>query len=142
MIGITLGVLLLIGAGIGAYYVLFHRDDTAAARNTDPAAVVRGFVTAYTSLAHTLSTADLTTVDGYLCPTDQAAMRTIYDHQKALHSADPSFSMRASDVAVSGAAGTFLITVTDQGSTTAPRQGRLVRQDGGWLVCDTVATPR
>lgn len=135
-------VLVLIGAGIGAYLVFFRPTGAQAAGNTDPQQVVAGFAQSYTSLAHTLSTGDLARVKGYLCTSDQQAMQVIYDHQKALNDTDRSFSMRASDTRVTGTQGTFTIVITDQGTSSRPRVGKLVRQNQGWLVCDTVSPPR
>lgn len=137
-----IAVVLLIGVGIGAYYVFFHKGDERAAANGSPQEVVRGFASAYTSLAHTLSAADLARVKSYLCATDQQAMQVIYDHQKSLNSTDRSFSMRTSGLATDGTRGTFQFVITDQGTASRPRTGKLVRQNQSWLVCDTVAAPR
>lgn len=141
MLAAAIGVLVLVGAGVGAYYLFFRPGAGQAGGNTNPQQVVSGFAQSYTSLAHTLSTDDLARVKGYLCSGDQQAMQVIYDHQKALHSTDNSFSMHASDPKITGTHGTFVIVITDQGSSSRPRVGQLVRQDQGWLVCDTVAPP-
>jgi len=141
VVGTVIAVLVLVGAGTGAYLVFFRPSGTAAAGNTDPQQVVAGFAQSYTSLAHTLSTDDLARVKGYLCPTDQQAMQVIYDHQKALHNTDSSFSMRASDARVAGSQGTFQIVITDRGTSSRAHVGKLVRQNQDWLVCDTVSPP-
>jgi hypothetical protein len=140
VVGIAIGAVVLIGAGIGAYYVFFHKTQQPAA-NANPQQVVVGFAQAYTSLAHTLSPDDLAKVKGYLCATDQQAMQVIYDHQKSGNSADTSFSIRTSGVAVSGEHGTFQFVIVEAGTASPPRVGTLVRQNQSWLVCDTVAAP-
>lgn len=137
-----IAVVVLIGAGIGAYYVFFHEGDQQAAANTSPQQVVSGFAQAYTSLAHTLSANDLAKVKGYLCAADQQAMQVIYDHQKSLNSTDSSFSMRTSGLAIGGERGTFQFVIVEQGTASPPRVGTLVRQNQSWLVCDTVSPPR
>jgi hypothetical protein len=142
VIGIVIAVVVLVGAGTGAYYLFFrHGDSPAGTANATPQQVVSGFAQAYTSLAHTLATDDLAKVDSYLCAADQSAMQVIYQHQKGTNSTDASFSMRTSDVSVQGAKGTFLIVISDVGGASAPRQGNLVRQNQRWLVCHTVAPP-
>jgi hypothetical protein len=142
VVGIVLAVVVLVGAGIGAYYVFFRSGGQQSVANSDPQEVVSGFAAAYTSLAHTLSSADLARVKGYLCTADQQAMQVIYDHQKSLNSTDRSFSMRTSGLATDGDRGTFQFVITDQGTASRPRTGKLVRQNQSWLVCDTVAAPR
>lgn len=141
VVGAAIGVLVLVGAGVGAYYLFLRPNNAQAGGNASPQQVVAGFAQSYTSLAHTLSTDDLARVKGYLCTTDQQAMQVIYDHQKALHDTDRSFAMRASDARVTGTQGTFMIVIVDRGTSSRPRVGKLVRQSQGWLVCDTVSPP-
>jgi hypothetical protein len=141
VVGIVLGVVVLIGAGIGAYYVFFHKGGQQAIANASPQQVVIGFARAYTSLAHTLSPGDLAKVNGYLCAADQQAMQVIYDHQRSGNSADSSFSIRTSGLTVDGERGTFRFVTVEAGTASSPRVGTLVRQNQSWLVCDTVVAP-
>jgi hypothetical protein len=140
VVGVVLAVVVLIGAGIGAYFVFFHQSGQNSA-NATPQQVVTGFAQSYTSLAHSLSTDDLAKVKSYLCATDQTAVQAIYDHEKSANGADKTFTMTASGAATSGTTGSFTLKITDHGNQPEPHKGGLVRQNSRWLVCNTLATP-
>jgi hypothetical protein len=140
VVGIVIAVVVLVGAGIGGYY-LFFRKAGADNANATPQQVVSGFAQSYTSLAHTLSTDDLARVKTYLCAKDQDAVQAIFDHEKSTNGKDTSFSMRADSVTTTGDSGTFMLTISEAGTTSPPHKGTLVRQNAQWLVCNTLSTP-
>ena len=140
VIGVVIGVIVLVGAGIGAYFVFFHQSGQNSA-NATPQQVVTGFAQSYTSLAHSLSTDDLTKVKSYLCATDQTAVQAVYDHEKSANGADRTFTMTASGATTTGTTGSFTLVITDHGNQPESHKGGLVRQNSRWLVCNTLATP-
>jgi Tfp pilus assembly protein PilE len=140
VVGVVIGVLVLVGAGIGAYFVFFAKSGQNSA-NATPQQVVTGFAQSYTSLAHSLSTDDLTKVKSYLCATDQTAVQAIYDHEKSANGADKTFTMTASNAATTGTTGSFTLVITDHGNKPESHKGNLVRQNSQWLVCNTLSTP-
>jgi hypothetical protein len=136
VIGVVVAVVVLIGAGVGGYVVFFHKSDAQVADE-----VVTGFAQAYTSLAHTMSAADLAKVKGYLCTRDQQAVQSIYDNEKNTGGTDSSFSLTTSNTTTNGAAGTFSLTIRDRDAKPTTNKGNLVKQNGTWLVCDTLQGP-
>ncbi len=127
-------VVLAIGAGIGGYFVFFHKSDQQTADQ-----VVSGFATAYTSLAHSMSPGDLAKVKTYLCTKDQQAVQTIYDNEKQAGGADATFSLTASGTKTNGNVGTFSLVITDKTAQPQKHSGNLVKQGDAWLVCDTLS---
>ncbi|HEX4701346.1 MAG TPA: hypothetical protein VH352_04390 [Pseudonocardiaceae bacterium] len=140
VVGIVIAVVVLVGAGVGGYFLFFHKN-TAGTANATPQQVVSGFAQSYTSLAHTLSIDDLAKVKTYLCAKDQDAVQAIFDHEKGTNGKDTSFSMRADRVTTTGDGGTFMLTISEAGNTSPPHKGTLVRQNAQWLVCNTLSTP-
>ncbi|HEY3609504.1 MAG TPA: hypothetical protein VGL06_18525 [Pseudonocardiaceae bacterium] len=142
IVGIVIAVVVLIGGGIGAYFVFFANSGNGQnSANATPQQVVAGFAQSYTSLAHSLSTDDLAKVKSYLCAKDQAAVQAIYDHEKSANGADKTFTMTASGAATTGTTGTFTLVITDHGNQPVSHKGSMVRQNSQWLVCNTLATP-
>jgi hypothetical protein len=142
IVGIVIAVVVLIGGGIGAYFVFFVKGGNGQnSANATPEQVVAGFAQSYTSLAHSLSADDLAKVKSYLCAKDQAAVQAIYDHEKNANGADKTFTMTASGAATTGTTGTFSLMITDHGNQPVSHKGRMVRQNSQWLVCNTLATP-
>lgn len=136
VVGLIAAVVVLVGTGVGVYFLFFHKNDTQVADGT-----VTGFAQAYTSLAHTMSAGDLAKVKGYLCTRDQQAVQSIYDNEKNTGGADSSFSLTTSNTKTTGDTGTFSLTIRDRNSQPRTDKGNLVKQNGSWLVCDTLQGP-
>ncbi|HVV23241.1 MAG TPA: hypothetical protein VHF06_27660 [Pseudonocardiaceae bacterium] len=134
--GLIIGLvvaLVVVGAGIGAYFLFFTKSDQQEADD-----VVTGFAQSYTSLAHSMSTGDLAKVKTYLCTKDQQAVQSIYDDEKQNGGADTSFSMTTSNTMVTGGTGTFNVVIKDKDGSPQTHKGKLVKQNDKWLVCDTL----
>jgi hypothetical protein len=127
-------VLVAVGAGIGAYYLFFHKSDQQVADQ-----VVSGFAQSYTSLAHSMSAGDLAKVKTYLCAKDQQAVQTIYDSERQTGGADATFSLTTTGTRTSGSTGSFSLVIKDKNSPPVSHRGSLVKQGSQWLVCNTLS---
>lgn len=133
LIGVAIAAVAAIGVGTGAYFVFWHQGAVP------PDQVASGFAQSYTSLAHSMSAADLAKVKTYLCTSDQQAVDAIYQRAKTGHGTDASFTMTASNTRTNGDAGSFTLTIVDQGAAPVNGTGNLVRQQNQWLVCHTMS---
>lgn len=127
-------VLVAVGAGIGGYFVFFHKSDQEVATEA-----VSGFAQAYTSLAHSMSASDLAKVKTYLCAKDQQAVQSIYESEKQNGGADATFSLTTTGTTTTGNTGTFSLTIKDKDSPPQSHKGNLVKQGDQWLVCNTLS---
>lgn len=126
IIGTVVGVLVMLGMGAGAIYLITKKDPPAVVTQTATTDPLAG--------AAAQQFADAVTSDD-----PAAAMATICAAQKAALQAEKptgrKIKAKVSDLKVSGTAGSFtLVETTDQGETK-PLALTLVKEDKDWKVC-------